>query len=83
MSKSKNIFEERIEEKKRIHEELLNKEKKNLEDMIKSEKYNIDTMLTKSGIGNVYHDLLDSKDQMNSEFQSKYNRTYHSINVEL
>lgn len=83
MSKNKNLFEERINEKKRIHEELLKNEKKNIDEIIKSEKYNLDTMLTKTGLGGIYHDLIDSKDKMNSEYQSKYNQTYHSIDVEL
>lgn len=83
MSKTKDIFEEKIKEKELIHEELLKKEMKNLEDVLKSEKYNVDTMLSKSGIGNAYHDLIDSKDKINSEYQRKYNQTYHSIDVEL
>lgn len=83
MSKTKDIFEERIKEKEQIHEELFKREMKSLEDIIKSEKYNVDTMISKTGIGNAYHDLIDSKDKINSEYQRKYNQTYHSIDVEL
>lgn len=83
MPKTKDIFEERIKGKELIHEELLKKEMKSLEDLLKSEKYNVDTMLSKTGIGNAYHDLINSKDKINSEYQRKYNQTYHSIDVEL
>ena len=83
MSKTKDIFEEKIKEKELIHEELLKKEMKSLEDILKSEKYNVDSRISKTGIGHAYHDLIDSKDKMNSEYQRKYNKTYHSIDVEL
>lgn len=83
MSKTKNIFEEKIKEKEVIHEKLLKKEINGLENLLKNEKYNVDEMLYKSGIGHAYHDLIDSKDKMNSKYQSKYNQTYHSIDVEL
>lgn len=83
MSKTKNIFEEKIKEKEVIHEKLLKKEINSLENLLKNEKYNVDEMLYKSGIGHAYHDLIDSKDKMNSKYQSKYNQTYHSIDVEL
>lgn len=83
MSKTKNIFEEKIKEKELIHEKLLKKEINGLENLLKNEKYNVDEMLYKSGIGHAYHDLIDSKDKMNSKYQSKYNQTYHSIDVEL
>ena len=83
MSKTKNIFEEKIKEKELIHEKLLKKEINSLENLLKNEKYNVDEMLYKSGIGHAYHDLIDSKDKMNSKYQSKYNQTYHSIDVEL
>lgn len=83
MSKTKNIFEEKIKEKELIHEQLLKKEMSSLEKIIKNEKYNVDEMLSKSTIGHAYHDLIDSKDKMNSKYQSKYNQTYHSIDVEL
>lgn len=83
MSKTKNIFEEKIKEKEVIHEKLLKKEINGLENLLKNEKYNVDEMLYESGIGHAYHDLIDSKDKMNSKYQSKYNQTYHSIDVEL
>lgn len=78
-----NIFDKRINEQKRMYDELLNKELESLNEKIKSEKYNIDTMISKTGLGNIYHDLIDSKDQLNNECQSKFNQTYHSIDVEL
>lgn len=83
MSKTKDLFEKRINEKEQIHEELFKKEMKNLEDTIKSEKYNIDNRLSQTGLGNVYHDLIDSKDKLSSDYQSKFNKTYHSLDVEL
>ncbi|MBE6485621.1 MAG: hypothetical protein E7Z85_02110 [Methanosphaera stadtmanae] len=83
MSKTKDIFEEKIKEKEQIHEELLKKEMKNLEDILKSEKYNIDEMMSKTSLGYAYHDLIDSKDKLNSEYQRKYNQTYHTLDVEL
>ena len=46
-------------------------------------KYDIDTIINNSEIGGIYHDLIDSKDKMNSDYQSKYNQTYHAIDVEL
>lgn len=83
MSKTKNLFDEKIKEKELIHEELFKKQMRNLDDMIKSEKYNVDSMISKTGIGHAYHDLIDSKDKINSKYQRKYNQTYHSIDVEL
>ena len=62
MSKTKNIFEEKIKEKELIHEKLLKKEINGLENLLKNEKYNVDEMLYKSGIGHAYHDLIDSKE---------------------
>lgn len=82
-NKSDNLFEKRITENKRIHDELFRKEMENLNEVIRSEKYNVDTMIAKSKLGNVYHDLIDSKDKLNSEYQTKYNQTYHSIDIEL
>ena len=83
MTKVKDIVEEKIQKNKQLRDELVNKEVKNLNKKLKSEKYNIDTMIVKSGLGEVYHDLLDSKDNLNSELQRNYNKTYHSIDVEL
>lgn len=83
MSKTKDLFEERINREKNIHEKLLKKEMENLNNRIKSEKYTIDNMISKSGLGNVYHDLIDSKDKLNANYQSKFNQTYHSLDVEL
>ncbi|WP_292475293.1 hypothetical protein, partial [Methanosphaera sp.] len=68
MSKTKNIFEEKIKEKELIHEKLLKKEINGLENLLKNEKYNVDEMLYKSSIGHAYHDLIDSKDKMNSKY---------------
>ena len=42
MSKTKNIFEEKIKEKEVIHEKLLKKEINGLENLLKNEKYNVD-----------------------------------------
>jgi len=72
MSKTKDIFEEKIKEKEQIHEDIL-----------KSEKYNIDEMMSKTSLGYAYHDLIDSKDKLNSEYQRKYNQTYHTLDVKL
>ena len=83
MSKTKNLFEKRINEKEQLHEELFKKEMRNLEDNIRSEKFNIDNRLSQTGLGNVYHDLIDSKDKLNSDYQSKFNKTYHTLDVEL
>lgn len=83
MSKAKYIFEERISQEKQIHEELFRKEMNNLNEKLRSEKYNIETMILKTGLGDAYHDLIDSKDELNSKYQSRYNKTYHSIDVEL
>lgn len=82
-NKRNNLFEKRINENKRIHDELFRQEMENLNEIIRSEKYNVDTMIAKSKLGNVYHDLIDSKDKLNSEYQTKYNQTYHSIDIEL
>jgi hypothetical protein len=83
MTKVKNLFEEKIKKDKEVHEELFNKEMDGLNRMIKSEKYNIDLLLSKTSIGHAYHDLIDSKDKLNSEYQSKFNQTYHSLDVKL
>ncbi|RAP46022.1 MAG: hypothetical protein BZ135_04380 [Methanosphaera sp. rholeuAM6] len=83
MSKTKDLFEERINREKAIHEKLLKKEMENLNERIKSDRYNIDNMLLKSGIGYAYHDLINSKDKLNTNYQSKFNQTYHAIDVEL
>lgn len=83
MSKTKNLFEKRINEQKQIHKAIFKKEMNNLEKAIKNEKYNVDTLISKTGVGFVYHDLIDSKDKLNSDYQSKFNKTYHSIDVEL
>lgn len=83
MSKTRNLFEERIIEREKIHQKLLKKEMKRFEDNFKSKKYDVDTLINNSDIGGAYHDLIDSKDKLNSKYQSKYNKTYHSIDVEL
>ncbi|HII09181.1 MAG TPA: hypothetical protein HA277_03300 [Methanosphaera sp.] len=83
MTKTKDLFEKRINEKTQIHEAIFKKEMKNLEQTIKNEKYTVETMISKTGLGEVYHDLIDSKDKLNSDYQSKFNKTYHSIDVEL
>jgi len=80
---SKNIYDEKVKERKQIHEELLQKQMKNIENRIRDEKYNVDTMLSKTGITGVYHDLVDSKDKLNSERQRTFNKAYHSVDVEL
>ncbi|RAP52568.1 MAG: hypothetical protein BZ138_02710 [Methanosphaera sp. rholeuAM270] len=82
-NKTMNLFDEKIRERKIIYDELLKKELESLNTKIKSDKYDVNKMITKSGFGNVYHDLLDSKDKLSSEYQSKYNQAYHSIDVEL
>ncbi len=83
MSKTKDIFEKRINEREQLHEELFKKEMRNLEDKIKSEKFNVDTLISKTSMGYLYHDLIDSKDKLNSEYQRKFNQKYHDIDVEL
>lgn len=40
-------------------------------------------MITNTGLGAAYHDLIDSKDMLNSDLQRNFNKTYHSIDVEL
>lgn len=82
-NKTENLFDKRINEQKRRHDEMLKKEVDNLNKIIQSEKYNIDTMISKSNLSNVYHDLIDTKDELNSEYQTKYNQTYHTIDIEL
>lgn len=83
MSKVKNIFEEKMETKNRIHEELFNKEKKALEEKIKSKKYDTELMIARSSLGGTYHDLLDGKDKLNSQYHSQLNRGLHTVDVEL
>lgn len=83
MSKTKDIFEKRINEREQLHEELFKKEMRNLEGKIKSEKFNVDTLMSKTSMGYLYHDLIDSKDKLNSEYQRKFNKKYHDIDVEL
>ena len=67
MSKTKDLFEEKINRKKTIHEKLLKKEMDNLNERLRSDRYNIDNMILKSGIGYAYHDLIDSKDKINTK----------------
>lgn len=81
--KSDNLFEKKIKDQKIIHDEIIKNELDNLNKIIKSKKYDVDMLITRSKLGNVYHDLIDSKDKLNSEYQSKYNQTYHSIDIEL
>lgn len=83
MSKTKNLFEERIRERDEIHKKLLKKEMRNLEDKLQSKKYNVETLIEQSALGGAYHDLIDSKDNLNSGYQSTFNKTYHTIDVEL
>ncbi|WP_323737176.1 hypothetical protein PXD04_04290 [Methanosphaera sp. ISO3-F5] len=81
--KTTNLFDKTINDKKRIQEEILEKELDNLNNVIKSEKYNIDTMISKTKLGTAYHDLINSKDKLSSDYLRKYNQTYHSIDIEL
>lgn len=83
MTKVKDIFEERINKNKLLHDELVQKEINDLNKKLKSEKYKIDNMIINTGLGEVYHDLIDSKDALNSDLQRNVNKTYHSIDVEL
>ena len=81
--KDTGFFEKKMNEQKEIHDKLFKQEKENLEKIIKSEKYNVDSIISRSNLGNVYHDLIDSKDQFNSEYQTKFNQAYHSVDIEL
>ncbi len=82
-NKNETIFEKRIRETKEIHEKLVKEEMNNLNETLRSKKFDVDTLISKSNLGNTYHDLIDSKDQLNSEYQSKFNQAYHSIDIEL
>lgn len=83
MTKVKDIFEEKINKNKLLHDELVQKEINDLNKKLKSEKYKIENMITNTGLGVAYHDLIDSKDMLNSDLQRNFNKTYHSIDVEL
>ncbi len=80
---SKNVFEERIKKQDLLKKQFVNKELKELNNLLKSKKYDIDTLITKSSLGETYHNLVDDKDKIDSKFQSEYNKTYHDIDVSL
>lgn len=83
MSKTGNIFDEHIKTKTKIHDELFRKEKKALDELLNDKKYEIESMIERSSLGGAYHDLLNQKDHINSEYHSELNKGLHTVDVEL
>lgn len=83
MSKTKDLIDETLEKREKIRDELIDKGVKDLDEKLKSDKYTVESLISDSSIGEVYHDLIDSKDQINSEHQKLFNKKYHEIDVEL
>ena len=83
MSKTKNLFDIRMEGNDKIHKELFNKEKKALEEKLRDKKYETRVMIENSSLGGTYHNLINEKDDINSELHSQLNKGLHTVDVEL
>lgn len=81
--KKDEVLYKRMEANKKLHDKIVNDNVQKLNDKLKSDKYTIESLVKESSLGGKYHDLIDQKDQINSEFKSNINKAYHSIDVEL
>lgn len=77
-----NILE-KMDERKKIHEKLRKEGVNQINDKLRSDKYTVESIIADSELGYKYHDLLDSKDLLNSEFNRNVNKTLHNVDVEL
>ncbi|MCD7782041.1 MAG: hypothetical protein LUG89_05050 [Methanosphaera sp.] len=82
-NKEMDIVDQKIQESKMIKDELVRKYKGDLDEKLKSQSYKTEQLIIDSSLGGVYHDLIDSKDELQSKYQRKYNQAYHSVDVEL
>jgi len=73
----------KIDNNKKFHDKLVKEGLDNLNEKLRSDKYTIESIIANSELGYKYHDLIDQKDMMNSEFKSNINKSYHSIDVGL
>ena len=78
-----NILNEKIKKTEQIKNELIKKGVKNLNQKLKNDDYKIDNIIEKHSVSDTYNNLINSKDKIDSRFQSNYNKTYHSVDVEL
>ena len=73
----------KIDDNKKFHDKVVKEGLDNLNEKLKSDKYNLESIIANSQLGYKYHDLIDQKDMINSEFKSNINKSYHSIDVGL
>ena len=78
-----DLVDKKIQQSKKIKDDLVKKSSKKLDKTLKSSKYRTDELILRSSLGENYHDLIDSKDELQSKYQRKYNQTYHEMDVEL
>lgn len=83
MAKKEDFFQKHIEEKERFHDEIVDRHVRKLNDKIRSDKYAVESLLADTTLGNTYHDLLNSKDEMNSKLQRNINQSYNILDIEL
>ena len=72
-----------LEDNEKLHEKLVKEGVDKINERLRSDMYTVDSIVANSPLGYKYHDLIDSKDKMNSKLKRDVNRSFHQIDVEL
>ena len=78
-----DLIIKRRENKRMIREKLAESSLKDIENRLKDSTFDLDSYINQTTLGDEYHNLINSKDKIESKYNRKFNQTYHQVDVEL